>query len=188
VEINSRRGHRELREKWLSPEEYQRVCAEVTAIEQKTQALDAAGRPYREFLTQRYHELCNRLIVQGKVALRENIAVTLTGRHPLPFDLTPSPLNRFLVSLTNARYIPGPLQRVQKADPDGYTVTFPRDRTERYDDVVVRHGPEPALQLSFPEVWEQCASLRETAKNTPDPNGRDLSLTALPFKTNGLAC
>ncbi len=159
---------RDFRDKWLAHPGYEELRAEVAAVENEAHRLAEANEPFRQFLTERYHELAGRLLLRKMPPLRDNISVTLTGKHPLPFDLLSSPLNRLLVSLTNAMYLPGPAERVLKTDND-YIVTFAGGRTVHFDEVVIRHGPVSAVAISFPEIFEQCKPLRDSVGNAPDP-------------------
>jgi hypothetical protein len=158
---------RDLRERWLGPEAYENVKNAVREIEIEARKLEAEGK-HLEWLNLRYRELADSLVFQSKVSLRSNVCVFLTTKNPLPLDLTSSALNRFLFSLSDVQFIPGPLDYVSKEGSE-YIAVFKDGRQQRFDNVVVRHGPIAAMQKYFNEVWMLCENARSAVRSSTDP-------------------
>jgi tetratricopeptide (TPR) repeat protein len=103
--------------------------------------------------------------------LRGDTTAVLNGRDASPLSARASMLNRFLTSRLmrlGVRYESGELsvKRVQEA----YEVAFLDENkhpkhVEAFDDIIVRHGPGPALERSFKSLWEKAgARMRELAE------------------------
>ena len=89
--------------------------------------------------------------------LRPETSAVLNGLDPQPLSARASILNRFLVSRLfqlhkGARYVTGQLEVHEEAR--GYTVTFSSTgESEHFEDVIVRHGPDPALSKKKGFAW-----------------------------------
>ncbi len=103
--------------------------------------------------------------------LREDTTAVLNGRDEFPLSARASILNRFLASRLirlGVRYESGDLsvKRVREV----YEVTFldadkKTKHFEEFDDLIVRHGPKPALERGFNAIWEKAgARLRDLAE------------------------
>ena len=103
--------------------------------------------------------------------LREDTTAVLNGRGEFPLSARASILNRFLASRLirlGVRYESGELsvKRVKEA----YAVTFldankKKKHAEEFDDLIIRHGPEPALERGFKSIWEKAgARMRDLAE------------------------
>ncbi|KYF88434.1 hypothetical protein BE17_35615 [Sorangium cellulosum] len=92
--------------------------------------------------------------------LKEGVTVVLNGRDPNPFWLGASILGRFLVSRLlfafNLEYRPGDFPKPQTIK-GGFKVQFEIGAPETFHRIICRHGPEPALEKGFPQVWKNCA-------------------------------
>jgi hypothetical protein len=86
---------------------------------------------------------------------RRDTRVTLNGPEPHPLAARADILNRFLISrlvaLGELEYRPGKISDIAS----DFTVTFDDGKSERFDEVEIRHGTFPALKSGFPEVWER---------------------------------
>jgi hypothetical protein len=158
---------RELREEWLTLEDYQRLKQKVLGIEREAR-LPERKATQLEYLNLEYRRLADSLMIRKDIPLRRNIDVFLTGKQHLPLDLTSAALNRFLFSLTNTQFIPGGLDSVVKSDTE-YIATFNDGRKDHFDNVVIRHGPRPAMGKYFAEISCLCEKMRSTAVATSDP-------------------
>src|SRR5262249_44779739 len=89
---------------------------------------------------------------------------------PYYLQANSSALNRFLVTqLRHAggfQFIPGRLQKPVQKDGGALLVTLEKQQPRRFDRVVVRHGPPPALKV-FEGVWQACTPLRDLWKRSP---------------------
>ena len=112
-----------------------------------------------------------KLDEQLRKDLREDTTAVLNGRNEFPLGARASILNRFLASRLirlGVRYESGEfsVKRVKEA----YEVTFldankQKKHAEEFDDLIIRHGPEPALERGFKSIWEKAgARLRELAE------------------------
>lgn len=164
----------EFQNKWLRHPDISAVKARVIEIEEDAWARQRTNQPYLADLNLSYRELADSLVLD-EVPFRKQIQPVLTGMKAYPLDLDSAPLNRFLFSLTNAEYVPGPtVSALSEGDRKGYKVTFNDGKVRDFDDVVIRHGPAPALERYFPEIWERCKDLRKVARTTPDPTRQPL--------------
>jgi HAD superfamily phosphoserine phosphatase-like hydrolase len=115
---------------------------------------------------------------------RTDTDVYLTG-HSLwdVYGPRASILNRFIVSQL-ARvgaliWLQGPITQFNKLSGNKFNVRFEKTgtRNHRYDILVVRHGPQPALQEDFPVTWQACQDLATRWRNMPqhlDPTRKRL--------------
>jgi hypothetical protein len=161
---------------WLSrPGDMDRIKEKIIEIEKHAWSLFKVGQPYAAYLNLSYRDLADSLVLKADIPIRKNIQPVLTGKGALPLNLQSAPINRFLFSLTNAEYIPGPIVSTQ-CDQNGKNceVTFADGLQDKFDEVVIRHGPTPAVKKYFPEIWELCAGLRENARALPDPTREPL--------------
>ncbi|MFY0562306.1 tetratricopeptide repeat protein [Archangium lansingense] len=103
--------------------------------------------------------------------LREDTTAVLNGRDEFPLSAGASILNRFLASWLirqDVRYESGAL--AVKRAKDAYEVAFldankKKKHVEEFDDIVVRHGPQPALESAFAPIWEKAgARMRSLAE------------------------
>lgn len=92
-------------------------------------------------------------------------------------------LNRFIVSQLAQvgawNWLQGPITMPIKTSGNKFTVRFEKKGTRnyRYDVLVVRHGPKPALEEDFPSIWEACRELSTQWHNMPqhlDPTRKRL--------------
>lgn len=92
--------------------------------------------------------------------LRKDTLVTLNSPDPFPFTLKSSQLNRFLVSrllrIGAVRYRWGRIINITPSSP--HAVTFDNGEPEQFDRIIVRHGPQRALERSFPSIWSKCTA------------------------------
>ncbi len=93
--------------------------------------------------------------------LKEGVTVVLNGRDRNPFSLGASILNRFLVSRLyfafDLEYRSGEFPKPGRIK-DGFKVQFEIGEPEIFHRIICRHGPEPALEKGFPQVWKNCAA------------------------------
>jgi tetratricopeptide (TPR) repeat protein len=86
--------------------------------------------------------------------------VVLNGPSQFAITLQASILNRLLVARLlhrkHADYLPGTVKDVTRSDADGWQVTFDNGVREHFTDVIIRHGTDPALAASFPEIDKVC--------------------------------
>jgi CHASE2 domain-containing sensor protein len=143
-------------------------AAKLQAVEERIRQIEAValrksedGNPYAEELNQEYRRLAATLGKQRPFELRGDTEVVLTGLETYPLDLRSSPINRFLVALTDYQYVPGPYEVIP--DSGQFRVTFNDGRADRFDQIILRHGPEPALQKYFPEIRALCEPLQNKA-------------------------
>ncbi|HEX8434616.1 tetratricopeptide repeat protein, partial [Archangium sp.] len=104
--------------------------------------------------------------------LRRDTTAVLNGRDASPLSARASILNRFLTSrlmrLGGVRYESGEFS--VKRVKDAYEIAFLDEskhlkHVEEFDDVIVRHGPQPAIERSFKSLWERAgARMRELAE------------------------
>jgi hypothetical protein len=106
-------------------------------------------------------------------ALRRDVRVTLNGRGPAPITWSASVLHRFLVFLLwsekHLTYQQGDVRDVA-GEPDSYRVNFQlpggRGIVREYDDVIVRHGPQPVIgQFISTEVVDALRTRWETSED-----------------------
>lgn len=93
-------------------------------------------------------------------SMRKDTYVTLNSPDPFPFTLKSSQLNRFLVSrllkMGAIRYRWGRIVDITPSSP--HTVRFDSGAPEQFDRVIVRHGPQRALERNFPNIWSKCTT------------------------------
>ena len=93
--------------------------------------------------------------------LRKDTEAVLNGLDESPLSARACTLNRFLASRLlhikgGATYKSGEFK--VSRDERGYEVGFSNsnsNRTERFDDIIVRHGPQPALEKGFQSIWSR---------------------------------
>ena len=158
-----------LQRRWLGSAGYSEVKQRLAVIENRVRAASAAGEPYLADLNCSYRELVDSLTLHAPISLRQDVEVVVTGTRELPLSLDAAPINRFLFSLTHAQYIPGPLTRIEKRE--GRWEVWFRDHptSHSFHELVIRHGPRPALARHFPEIYRRCEPLIQAAKASPDP-------------------
>jgi len=108
-----------------------------------------------------------------KLRLRLDTDVTLNSPNPTPLSLRSSILNRFATFLLtehgDLHYEQGMVQI--KTENDEFAATFVRDkglsRSKEFDEVIVRHGPNPSVNRLLPE--ETCRFLRKMWSANKDP-------------------
>ncbi|WP_052518850.1 FAD-dependent oxidoreductase [Archangium violaceum] len=98
--------------------------------------------------------------------LRGDTTAVLNGLEPSPLSPRACILNRFLASRLirlGVRYESGPLSLSRSGER--YAVTFSETgHLEHFDELVIRHGPLPALERSFKALWDKAgARMREFA-------------------------
>ncbi|WP_052518351.1 FAD-dependent oxidoreductase [Archangium violaceum] len=105
--------------------------------------------------------------------LRGDTTAVLNGRDAFPLSAGASILNRFLTSrlmrLGGVRYESGTLSVKRVEKKGAYEASFlgenGKSHVEEFDDIIVRHGPEPALERSFKSIWKKAgARMRELAE------------------------
>ncbi|HEX5750884.1 MAG TPA: tetratricopeptide repeat protein [Archangium sp.] len=106
--------------------------------------------------------------------LRGDTTAVLNGRDVFPLSAGASILNRFLTSrlmrLGGVRYESGTLSVKRAEKTESYAASFLDENkhpkhVEEFDDIIVRHGPEPALERSFDSIWKKAgARMRELAE------------------------
>lgn len=81
--------------------------------------------------------------------LRDDTRVTLNGSGALPLDSGSAVLNRFLawrlVTFGDVQYQSGRMSSISAVAP-GYEVRFEGGSVLRFDHIVIRHGPNPAIR------------------------------------------
>lgn len=120
----------------------------------------------REFLTEEYQKLkSDSLMNVLKERLRSDVTVVLNGKSPNIYGPESSILNRFVVSqlarLGRFEHRPGQAAPPVRGPDNKFLVTFEGGRKEEFNEVILRHGPRPALEEDFPAIWEACKGLRD---------------------------
>jgi hypothetical protein len=96
---------------------------------------------------------------------RRDLEVIFNAREAELYGPRSSVLNRLIVAILQeeGRFEchPSPA-RIDKVRIEGnrFRVRFHGGREEMFDGVVQRHGPRPALEKAFPELWELCGEQR----------------------------
>jgi HEAT repeat protein len=161
---------RTLRAEWLGPAQFNEVRSTLRDIEAKAVASRSRKEAYEPVLNFSYRALVDHLNPLEEILLRDDVVPTLTGSTTLPLTLDAAAINRFLFCLTNTQYVPGPLRKAE-FDKDGKSakVYFAgKPESDRFDEVVIRHGPVSAMKSSFPKIDERCEPLRIEARSKPD--------------------
>lgn len=150
------------------------IAQQLAQIEREAEKLELEGNDPTKYITRNYRDLkCPGLDEQLRGRLRPDTEVVLNGSGSGPLDRRSSVLNRFLASrllwgAAPARYIAARVEAIAEARNGLYKVTF-RSKTQSSEDfhtAVIRHGAKPALQDSFPDIWQLCEPLR--ARNELD--------------------
>jgi hypothetical protein len=120
-------------------------------------------KPYEAKLNEEYQkvtdELSTRVDITSLIRVRPDTQAVLTGQDDYPLSLRTSVLNRLLYSLLpDVKYLKGPWKYRRNRDGT-FKVTFANRVSENFDEVIIRHGPEAALERDFPEIWQQCSPL-----------------------------
>jgi hypothetical protein len=108
------------------------------------------------WLTKQYLALKTPAITE-RMKLRRDRVVELNGEGRSPFSKRASILSRFLASRlfeSGQAYRPGRIASVQKAD-GGFRVLI-EGVTHAYHHLILRWGPEPALEKGFRTLWARC--------------------------------
>jgi thioredoxin reductase len=144
-------------------------------------ALRLPGGESSDFLAKEYANLNLPLLFEERFlsVVRNDINVTLNGQALTPLTRNSSILHRFTTFLLwkykRLEYVSGKLLSVA-ADPDGYNVNLQfKDgscEVRRFDQVVVRHGPEDVVRRLIPKTAAQ--SLCEKWRSVPDPTIRPI--------------
>lgn len=125
----------------------------------------------RKYVHEEYEKLEAPYLVERMKKRRRDTDVTLNEPTPHYFQRDSSVLNRFLVAqLRHAggfRFVPGKVLPSTRKEGDGVRVDFEGGRSEVFDRVVFRHGPRPALERYFPEVWKACDAMRRRWQEAP---------------------
>ena len=162
--------HERIIQKYLRGASLGEVKAELLKLEEEFRK----GRLKERDFFKKYKELpvCKELDERLREDLRADTTAVLNGRDTFPLSARASILNRFLSSrlmkLGGVRYESGDFS-VERAK-DAYKVVFLDENkhpkhAEEFDDLIVRHGPEPALGRSFKALWEKAgAGMRELAE------------------------
>jgi hypothetical protein len=174
--------HERIVEEFLSDPRIRPFIERIREIEADPRSMDPVAGA--RFLTTAYKELEAPFLVDKLAGLRrEDTDVWLNGTGPDLFEPGASPANRFLLAqLRHAgafRYLPGRIEGVSKAG--GRVEVRIAGQTPRLlDRYVRRHGPIPALQEGFPDLWERSLHLRETWKRAPHLLDRTRTRTWAP--------
>jgi hypothetical protein len=107
-------------------------------------------------------------VLKGKLR-KHGPKVFLSGPHEYPYGPGASILNRLIVRVLAEigafEFIPGPTSKVRRRG-SLIEVTFEKSK-QKFNRVLLRHGPEPKLAKSFSGIWEACEDLRSTWKTIP---------------------
>lgn len=146
-----------------------KAIEKITQIESDPKAQDSTNP---EYLSAAYKSLKVPFVIDKlKARLRLDTAVTLNAPSPDYFTTGSSVLNRFLLAqLRHAgafRFLPGTVLPSTAKDGNEVRVDFEDGTVERFDRVVLRHGPKSAIKKYFPTIWTATASLRETWRDAP---------------------
>jgi tetratricopeptide (TPR) repeat protein len=120
---------------------------ELLAIEEELQD----GRVRVDALSVRYANLKvpPALDTTLRERRRQGMQVVLNGMTVDPLSTGASVLNRFLASRLRAPYRSGKLGKPKRVGAQ-YEVKIGTRRPERFDRLVIRHGPRPTLEQDFP--------------------------------------
>jgi FAD dependent oxidoreductase/NACHT domain len=116
-----------------------------------------------ELLWKRYTRELDSLAGFVDTALAKSVrgrSVTLNGPGAFATTLQASILNRLLVArllhCVHADYWPGTIQEAKQDTREGWQVTLSDHSDERFDEVIVRHGTQPALTARFRDIDDAC--------------------------------
>jgi Pyridine nucleotide-disulphide oxidoreductase len=172
-------AHADFVAEMLSDAEVPGIRDDLLRIEDQARSL--GGPEASVFLAERYAAMSipKSLEDRFRATVRGDYHVTLNGPAPTALTLGASILHRFITFLLckfhEVTYLQGSLLSVARA-PDGYDVNIATPdgnaRVRRYENVVVRHGPEPIVQKLIPPraVVELCKRWRQG----PDPTLKPL--------------
>jgi HEAT repeat protein len=159
-----------LERQWLGPELFAQVRERLCAIEDHVRSARAAGQEHEALLNWSYRELIDSTSLKARIAMRQDVDVVLTGTSAFPLTLEAAPINRFLLALTNAQYVPGPVTEVKELTDGRWKVRFRDDpEAKDFDRLVIRHGPNSAMGKYFPEIVRSCDALVKSARSSMDP-------------------
>lgn len=106
--------------------------------------------------------------IQG--ALRNDTNVTLNGSSLSYYNPLAGPLNRLILSQlrhANAfQWLPGRLLSISSSQ-DGVNVTF-ENGVKEFDRAILRHGPIPAMEVSFKTLHDSMAGIRDAWRTRPE--------------------
>jgi tetratricopeptide (TPR) repeat protein len=160
--------HERLEEDFVSDARLDPIVERIRQLETDPRTRDPA-QP--EFLHKAYQELHAPFLIESlQNRLRADTEVSLNSASPFYLQRDSSVLNRFLVAqLRHAggfTFVPGKIANVH---PQAGRVRIEyEDRTVSVvDRVVLRHGPKPALEESFPDIWAACEAMRVHWKQAP---------------------
>ena len=137
---------------------------EVLQIEQAARNKDEIDRA--KFVSRAYRNLGGAASLNQRVLdrLRRDTRAVLNGPTQFPLSLNSSILNRLLASrllyLSDAgvEIRSGELKSVTPHAP--FEVVFDGGSKESFEEVIIRHGADPALKIGFPAIWNACEPLR----------------------------
>ncbi|MCY1083714.1 ATP-binding protein [Archangium lansingense] len=163
--------HERIIQRYLREDSLGAVKAKLLELEEEFRK----GRlPERNFFSE-YKKLpgCEKLDERLREDLRGDTTAVLNARDAFPLSARASILNRFLTArlmkLGSVRYESGGLS-VKRVKDGAYKVAFLDEEKhpkheEEFDDIIVRHGPEPAIERSFKSIWKKAgARMRELAE------------------------
>ncbi|WP_437601207.1 HEAT repeat domain-containing protein [Sorangium sp. So ce590] len=143
---------------------------------QKTNGNDAVSH----YLKQMYQDLHAPSGVDNAFRLRNDTSAVLCSMGGEHYTLGASMLNRFLVSRI-CHHLPNNRVRLMsetlsatniRPESGGYVVSLANGKQERFDQIIVRHGPRSTLEHEFRSIWEACGGLR--ARNQLDQTRKRL--------------
>lgn len=160
--------HDRMIDEFIRGTDEERIYKRIREIEASAQKYSVAAP---DFVFREYRSVRDDWVI-GRVLnrVRDDTMVTLNATDPYFLQTNSSALNRFLVTqLWHAerfRFIPGRVIGV-KREARGYCVEFADGISRHFDRVVLRHGPVPALEETFPLVWASCKPIRELWEQAP---------------------
>ncbi|WP_152997419.1 HEAT repeat domain-containing protein [Methylobacterium sp. GXS13] len=163
-----------LRERWLGPARFAQLVNDVKDIESRISKLRASGESYEAQMYLSYSKLADALPNPvDAFQVRDDVVPVLTGTGAYPLSLVAAPVNRLLLTLTNAQFIPGGLTSV-KGEEGNYLAHFAKSGTRQFATVVIRHGPRPVVEGPFPDIFNRCKPFRATVGTSEDPTRRPM--------------
>lgn len=192
-------------EKLMLPAELNALTEELLRIENMAHRMRTQDRRNDGEISRYLHQEYGRLPVPAAVIqyvsknLRTDTTAVLNGPFERAYQLGASVLNRFFLSLLDRvgdlDYRPDRISasHITKVDGD-YQVYFQgQGYTEKFNEIVVRHGAESALQRSFKSVYDDTAppggfraSRAEPRQHWPDDAFDNIAKTTAVTQTSEL--
>jgi Alanine dehydrogenase/PNT, C-terminal domain len=153
--------HHKMVQRFVGSADTEALAKALNAIEEEARLREGRGELVGPYVREQYEKLVVPAEVDAAFTLRPDTTAALCSKDGNPYTLGASILNRFLVSrLINragVRVLRGDINK-KTVKPQkkggGFEVKFANGASEKFDHLVIRHGPTPALKRDFRPIWD----------------------------------